>query len=71
MTTHDHLAWLTSTAMATGAKVRASLDIGLMMTSHMEMIVGGASGDTICTHKQHSGSKQGSSVRRRAVRLQA
>jgi hypothetical protein len=40
---------LTSTAIATGASVSANFDIGLMMTSHMEMMVGGAYGDATCT----------------------
>ena len=53
---------LTSTAMATGASVSASLLMGLTMTSHMDMTVGGAYGDTSCAapnnqHDTHSSVK--------------
>jgi hypothetical protein len=40
---------LTSTAIATGANVSASFGIGLMMTSQMEITVGGAFGDATYT----------------------
>lgn len=54
--------------MATGASVSANLEMGLMMTSHMLMMVGGARGDATCVgparvSSNHIVSRQRSSMR--------